>query len=111
MSNVSAVPAVNILRWNIDKATEDAAGEQSLRMLGDIPAGQFDGCNTDMATWNHRIIQPATWNDPLRSDPPHIIKQFENQHYTQGLALVVSWGGMARHPKRVYRDGSVENIA
>lgn len=79
-------------------------------MLSQRPAKQIDGCATDTTTWNRRVIQPSTWQDPLRSDPPQIIKQFEKGRYTQGLALAVSWGGMARHPERIYNDGSPETI-
>lgn len=79
-------------------------------MLNDVPAKQWNGCDTDRATWDRRVVQPATWQDPLRSDPPEIVKQFENGRYTQGLALVVSWGGMGRHPEKIYHDGNDKTI-
>ncbi len=73
---------------------------QPLRMLRDAPAAQIPGLNIDRATWNRRVVQPATWRDPLRSDPEEIIKQFRDAHFTQALALVVSWGGMGVSLKR-----------
>ena len=33
-----------------------------------------------------------------RQDPDQSIKQFRDKHFTQGLAMVVSWGEMSRRP-------------
>ncbi len=94
----------------MDEATAGAATEQTLPMLPLKPLAQARGGDTDTETWKTRVIQPATWRDPLRSDPEDIIRQFESGCFSQGLALTVSWGGMARKPTTIYRDSSREAI-
>jgi hypothetical protein len=74
-------------------------------------ATQFAGCSTHTTTWNSRIVQPSSWGNQLvMSSPSEIISQFRNRRYTQGLALVISWGGMGRTSKHIYADQSRETI-
>lgn len=105
MSLPSPISSGLILHWTIDEETARAATEQQLPMLPD-KQNQARGTRTSIHTWNARVAQPATWKDPLDSHPETIIKQFADGRYTQGLALTVSWGGMARQSARIYRDGS-----
>lgn len=79
-------------------------------MLPRKPLAQARGRDSSTETWKTRVIQPATWKDPLRSDPENIIMQFKDGRFTQGLALTISWGGMGRQPINIYRDGSQEAI-
>jgi hypothetical protein len=91
--------------WQIDEQTAQAAIAYRFPFELDVPARQYEGCQTDAATWNDRVIQPSTWLDePLWSSPDQIIKQFTDGHYTQALALVVSWGGMGRRSKDIYGE-------
>jgi hypothetical protein len=64
----------------------------------------------DVAQWNHRVIQPPSWRGILRSDTDEIIRHFQNERYTQALALVVSWGTMWRQPDAVWGWRTLENI-
>lgn len=103
-------PPIKIMRWAIDEPTANAAAACPLQMLRKVPAGQFVGTNFDTQTWNNRVIQPAIWKGIARSAPQQIIAQFQNGYYTQALALVVSWGGMARRSKDIYRERKPEFI-
>jgi hypothetical protein len=101
------------MKWEIDKRTERAAREYPPKDFDkfDRPATQFMGFQTSTQAWNRRVVQPATWKaGPLRSGPREIIRQFRDRRYTQALALVVSWGGMARTSKYIYGDGTPETI-
>ncbi len=97
--------------WKIDERTEQAARGYRPPIKSDIPAPQFGGCQTSTLVWNHRVVQSATWNEgPLLSSPYEIIKQFRDGRYTQALALVVSWGGMARTSQYIYGNSKRETI-
>jgi hypothetical protein len=102
------------MRWSMDARTANAAAAHPFPLEHSSPAAQFGGCLTTTETWNDRVVQPATWkNGPLLSSPGEIIKQFQARRYTQGLALVVSWGGMGRASKYIYgerKPGTIERI-
>jgi hypothetical protein len=106
MANASIVPTPRILSWYTDPKTAQAATAHKLPLPHVLPARQVDGCETNTEIWRDRIIHPPTWTDPIRSDPAEIIKQFKQGRYTQGLALVVSWGGMGRRAKAIYGEAT-----
>lgn len=111
MSTASFSSSPKMLRWSTDQKTAQAAAVHPLWLPHIQPATQVDGYETSTRVWNKRVFQPATWTDPLRSDPPVIIQQFKDGRFTQGLALVVSWGGMGRRAKDIYGDESPATIA
>jgi hypothetical protein len=98
------------MHWNIDQPTAQAAAKYPIRIKHNSPIGPFNGRNFNTRSWNHRVTQPATWHGVLRSDPDQIIQQFRNQRYTQGLAMVVSWGTMWRQPDAIWGDRKLETI-
>src|SRR5271154_2505398 len=98
------------MHWKIDALTEQAAARYPISITRVSPAAPFNGRRFDTQYWNPRVIQPATWRGVMRSDPDEIIQQFRNQRYTQGLALVVSWGTMWRRPDAVWGDRKLEAI-
>lgn len=99
------------MHWNIDNRTAEAATAHRISIQRDTPARQFEGCLTSPETWNDRVVQPAKWPDGfLWSSPEQILKFFGEGRYTQGLAMVVSWGGMGRRSGDIYRDRNPEFI-
>ncbi len=97
--------------WSIDKSTEDAARCHPLPIAASKPAKQWPGHPTKTSTWNDRVIQPAIWPaTPLLSSPSQIMDFFQKELYTQAVAMVVSWGGMGRRSKDIYRQRSQEDI-
>ncbi len=110
-STLHILPAAMLLQWKTDARTAQAASRYPFPIKRDSPAPQFHGCNTDTLTWRNRITQPTSWKSTnLLSSPSNIIAEFKNQRYTQGVALVVSWGGMGRTVQYIYGDSSVERI-
>jgi hypothetical protein len=100
------------MQWNSDEQTRDAASSHPVFTERPLPATQYRGHPTDPLTWNDRVVQPATWgNRFLVCSPEEIIRQFRDRRWTQGCALVVSWGGMGRTSKRIYQDRRPEWIA
>jgi hypothetical protein len=110
MANASIIPTPRILSWYTDPKTVQAATAHKLPLPHSLPARQVNGCETNTEIWRDRIIHPPTWRDPIRSDPAEIIKQFKQGRYTQGLALVVSWGGMGRRAKAIYGEATPATI-
>lgn len=99
------------MHWSIDTQTWDAATKYPFKINATTPADPFGGRPFYTATWNARVIQPAAWPSAvLRSDPDQIVQQFRNQRYTQGLALVVSWGTMWRQPQAIWGGRKLETI-
>jgi hypothetical protein len=102
------------MHWPTDQLTAQAATAYPVVIKREAPATQFVGCPTRAETWNDRVFQPAQWPaGPLRSSPEQIIKFFRMKRYTQGLAMVVSWGGMGRRSKDIYgqrRHATIEQI-
>ena len=98
------------MKWLIDDATSRAAIKYPIPIKHSTPIGPFNGRTFDTSSWNRRVIQPATWHGVLRSDPQQIIQQFRNQRYTQGLAMVASWGTMWRQPDAIWGGRKPEII-
>ncbi len=97
--------------WKLDKATEVAARLYPLPLTASEPCRQWPGHPTDAFTWNDRVLQPARWpTGPLVSRPAQMITFFREGLYTQAVALVVSWGGMGRRSKDIYKERSVQDI-
>ncbi len=97
--------------WSIDKSTEYAAHCYPLPIAASKPANQWPGRRTKASTWNARVIQPAVWpSTPLLSIPSQIMDFFQKELYAQAVAMVVSWGGMGRRSKDIYRRRSQEDI-
>jgi hypothetical protein len=92
------------MHWKIDQDTSCAATKYSIPIKHTSPVGPFDGRTFDTRTWNRRVIQPANWNGLLKSDPEQIIRQFRDGRYTQGLAMVASWGTMWRQPDAIWGE-------
>lgn len=93
------------MNWSDDPATRAAAAAYPMRLCASSPASQFHGFHTHESVWNQRVVQPAHWPEaPLVSSPSVIIRQFQLGHFTQGLALTVSWGKMARTSRRIWGD-------
>jgi hypothetical protein len=87
-----------------------AATRYPITIKQDKPVAPLNGYAFDTASWSHRVVQPATWHGELRSDPDEIIKQFQDEKYTQALAMVVSWGGMWRRPETIWGWRDLEMI-
>lgn len=98
------------MNWNIDEATALAATRYPLPISRSTPVGPLRGRRFNTQSWNHRVIQPATWHGVVRSDPEEIIRQFQGQHYTQGLAMVTSWGTMWRQPNSIWGGRALSTI-
>ncbi|SRR5713226_8308609 len=98
------------MHWTLDAATTQAATKYPAPITRTSPVGPFKGRRFNTRDWNHRVVQPASWHGVLQSDPDQIIQQFRNQRYTQGLAMVVSWGTMWRKPDAVWGDRKLETI-
>ena len=102
-----------LMQSRTDSETAQAAAAfNPLPINVTMPATQFAGCSTKATTWNNRVIQPAAWPvGQLRSSPEQIIRFFQDEHYTQGLAMVASWGGMGRTSKYIFgQHRSIDQI-
>jgi hypothetical protein len=98
-----------LLRWDIDPKTERAADAHPIQIGLERPAPQAAGFCTDALRWNDRVVKP--WPPGrLYSNPDQIVRFFKEGLYTQGLAMVVSWGGMGRRSNAIYgpKTGSGE---
>lgn len=98
------------MQWKTDERTKQAATKYPIQIKASSPIPPFKGRNFDTRTWNHRVIQPATWHGKIRSDPDQIIRQFKDARYTQGLALVASWGTMWRQPDAIWGNRKLDEI-
>jgi hypothetical protein len=99
------------MNWNIDNRTQQAATNHPLPINAMVPAEQFAGRNFNPLNWNSRVNHPANWpQEPLVSSPQMIINEFQQQHYLQGLALVVSWGTMWRQPAAIWGHRHLNTI-
>lgn len=98
------------MHWKIDERTAAAAKRYPVHIQRSSPVGPFYGRAFDTATWNKYVIQPSSWNGTLRSDTDEIIRHFRGEHYTQALALVVSWGTMWRQPDAIWGWRTLEKI-
>lgn len=98
------------MKWSNDSATERAARLwHPIPMSVTTPAAQFGGCRFDPSGRDARVLQPADWPaGDLISSPLSIMAQFKAGHYTQALEMVVSWGGMARTRRHIWKARSPE---
>lgn len=80
----------------------------------EAPNEQFGGRNMTLNLWRNKVSEDdfGHFPDPPISSPANIIQSFINEHYLVGLAQVVSWGTMWRHPKKIYTSPleRMENI-
>jgi hypothetical protein len=101
----------HLIQWRLDPQTEQAARDYPIVIQANLPKPQFEGYDTNAKTWNDRVTQPAEWpTDQLKSCPNQIITFLKSERYTQGLAMVVSWGGMGRRSKDIYGQPRGEKI-
>ena len=96
------VRGMGTLRWKTDERTADAA-KRYCPIKSDLPGKQFEGRTFHAHRWERRVMQPSAWpSGLLRSSPERIIQQFEAGRYTQALAMIVSWGTMARTSRAIW---------
>ena len=89
--------------WRSDPKTERVAASHPVLIEAKTPADQFGGFRFWPARWDRRVVQPSQWPTmELKSSPAAIIEQFQLGHFTQGLAMTVSWGKMWRRPEAIW---------
>jgi hypothetical protein len=100
------------MNWPIDTATQTAARNFPLPIHSSQPAPQYGGHSTYAATWQHRLLpgQRFLAGSSLFCSPTQIIAEFTAGNYLQGLALVISWGGMGRTQRYVYRQHNLQHV-
>ena len=99
------------MKWQIDKATQIAARQYPVPIKATTPASQFSGRQFNAKNWARRIRSTDKFRaTSLISSPNEIIQTFQNKHYLQALALVVSWGTMWRKAKNIYNRHSLQEI-
>ena len=97
--------------WRSDPKTERVAASHPVLIEAKTPADQFGGFRFWPVRWDHRVVQPPQWpNMELKSSPAAIIEQFQLGHFTQGLAMTVSWGKMWRRPEAIWGSPSLAHI-
>jgi hypothetical protein len=95
------------MKWRIDPLTQAAARDFPLRINSKHPLAQVDGGTFNYKNWEKRtrsgdaFLPVPEGRNP--DSPDQIIAEFQADHYLQALALVVSWGGMARRSGQIYR--------
>jgi hypothetical protein len=103
-----------MLSWPRDSQTELTAINNPIRLCATKPLLQFGedgkGCGFNPASWNHRVIQPAAWPEPVECTPQQIMNQFQHGRYTQALAMIACWGLMWRQPKSIWGLRDIEAI-
>lgn len=91
------------LEWRLDHITSSAARQFPLLLPGRPPAPQYDGHTFLASSWRHRIMDSdAFLGERIICSPAVIIRHFQAEQDLAGLALVVSWGGMARTSRYIY---------
>lgn len=100
------------MKWISDPSTEHAARRwHPIPITHEQPSPQFAGLVFNSDRSNGRIAQPAQWpGGTLKSSPETIIGQFRNGHFTQALELVISWGGMARARRYIWKNWTPEFV-
>jgi hypothetical protein len=99
------------LKWELDEKTAFVCRDYPI-FLGDMPpAQQYPGHNCIVKNWQRRLLTKDDFKDNVIScSPSEIVRCFREQRYLAGLALVVSWGGMARTSKFIYDRHSLKKI-
>ncbi len=64
---------------------------------------QFQGRNFNPRKWDDKLLPDENFGNIDCSSPENIISCFENNQFLQALALIVSWGTMARTNRFIYR--------
>lgn len=91
------------LEWRLDHLTRTAVRDFPLTLRRRTPAPQYDGHTFRTSSWRHRILDSdAFLGDIITCSPSEIIRHFQAEQELAGLALVVSWGGMARASRYIY---------
>jgi hypothetical protein len=99
------------LQWSADLITQRAARNYPLPLLAKTPAPQYAGHTFRANSWRHRILKSDDFlADPITCSAPEIIRHFQAGQDLAGLALVVSWGGMARASRYIYDRYSLQDI-
>ena len=99
------------LEWTLDPITANAARQYPLPLRRRTPALQYPGHTFRASGWRKRVLHDDQFpDDTLICSPFEIIKQFRLEHDLVGLALVVSWGGMARTSPHIYGRHSRQQI-
>ncbi len=65
---------------------------------------QFQGRNFNPITWQKRLLSGERFGNVTCSSPENIISFFRNDQFLSALALIVSWGTMARTQRFIYRE-------
>ena len=100
------------LEWRQDHLTRTAARDFPLPFRGRDPAPQYDGHTFRTNNWRHRILDSdAFLGEIITCSPSAIIRHFQAEQDLAGLALVVSWGGMARASRYIYDRYSLPPIS
>lgn len=97
--------------WQIDSATQIAARMFPVPINSTSPICQYAGHETDAACWQPHLM-PGNVFPPgkLICSPSLIINEFKAAHYLQGVALTISWGGMGRTQRYIYRQHNLQTI-
>lgn len=91
------------LEWRLDHLTRTAARDFPLPFRSRDPEPQYDGHTFRTSSWKHRILDSdAFLGEIITCSPSEIIRHFQAEQDLAGLALVVSWGGMARASRYIY---------
>jgi hypothetical protein len=106
-------PCQPVMNWQHDPVTAAAARAAAnfpLRPGGSVPAPQYSGHNTSPETWSRPVLlRPWPAAQTPFASPNNIINFFQQGDYLEALAMVVSWGNMARTLSRIY-DRSLADI-
>lgn len=99
------------LEWRTDPNTTSVARNYPLPLRRRKPTSQYAGHKIRASNWRRRILNPDEFHsDIITCSPFEIIKHFKAEQYLAGLALVVSWGGMARTSPYIYGRHSLRDI-
>jgi hypothetical protein len=90
--------------WRLDNNTRIAAHCFPLPIHARVPENQYLGHSFRAANWQSRIRPGDVFSKGhLTCSPSNIIGEFQAKRYLPALALTVSWGGMKRTARYIYR--------
>jgi hypothetical protein len=98
------------LNWCLDPQTKTAATRFPLPIKASSPASQYAGRNFNPVSWNKRVLAQHWPQTPFKSSPDNIICAFQADDHLEALALVISWGTMARSQKSIYQEHDRSDI-
>lgn len=107
---------MKLIHWQTDRATAYWANQ--IRLPDNFPeALQYNGHRMYGETWLPKITGDELPDDCNHEDegywecsPCNIIKCFQEGQFLAGLALTVSWGGMARTQKQIYGESTTSDL-